>query len=100
MDDDDNSARTPGPDFPGAATFKPFAQSLQIDLSEDPAETASPISFGFRIGRTALAEHLRDLQGIGVNHVQLGFGASRRPFLEVLDEVSEYVVPHFPAVGR
>lgn len=100
MDDDDNSARTPGPDFPGAATFKPFAQSLQIDLSDDPAETASPISFGFRIGRTALAEHLRDLQGIGVNHVQLGFGASRRPFLEVLDEVSEYVVPHFPALGR
>lgn len=77
--------------------FKPFAQSLQIDLAEDPDESASPISFGFRIGRRRLVDHLEDLRGIGVNHVQLGLGACRRPVGEVIAELAEYVVPHFPA---
>ncbi|HJC58851.1 MAG TPA: TIGR03571 family LLM class oxidoreductase [Candidatus Dietzia intestinigallinarum] len=80
------------------AAFAPFAQSLQIDLSENPGETASPISFGFRIGRNALIEHLGDLQGIGVNHVLLGIGASTRPVREVIDELAEHVVPHFRAL--
>lgn len=79
--------------------FRPFAQSLQIDLSEDPDETASPLSFGFRIGHRRLVEHLADLQGIGVNHVQLGLAASRRPIREVVDEFALHVVPHFPALA-
>src|SRR5699024_5036923 len=37
--------------------FKPFAQSLQVDLAEGPDEAASPISFGFRIGRNRLVDH-------------------------------------------
>ena len=78
--------------------FKPLAQSLQIDLAEDPDETASPIEFGFRIGRRRLVEHLEDLRGIGVNHVQLGLGACRRPAREVIAELAESVVPNFPAL--
>lgn len=80
--------------------FKPFAQSLQIDLAEDPGETASPISFGFRVGRRGLVDHLEDLRGIGVNHVQLGLGASRRPVGEVIAELAEHVVPLFPALAH
>ena len=80
--------------------FKPFAQSLQIDLAEDPGETASPISFGFRVGRRGLVDHLEDLRGIGVNHVQLGLGASRRPVGEVIAELAEHVVPHFPHLAH
>lgn len=79
--------------------FKPFAQSLQIDLAEDPDEADSPINFGFRMGHRRLVEHLRDLQGIGVNHVSLGLGASRRPIREVVEELAEHVVPHFPALA-
>ncbi|AWH92417.1 LLM class flavin-dependent oxidoreductase [Dietzia lutea] len=79
--------------------FKPFAQSLQIDLAEDPDESASPITFGFRIGRRRLVDHLEDLRGIGVNHVQLGLGACRRPVGEVIAELAEHVVPHFPALA-
>ncbi|MGN7227127.1 LLM class oxidoreductase [Dietzia maris] len=78
--------------------FKPFAQSLRIDLAENPDETASPIDFGFRIGCRRLVDHLEDLRGIGVNHVQLGLGACRRPVLEVIAELAEYVVPRFPAL--
>ena len=79
--------------------FKPFAQSLQIDLAEDPDEAASPINFGFRIGHRRLVEHLGDLRDIGVNHVLLGVGASRRPIREVVEELAEHVVPQFPALG-
>lgn len=77
--------------------FKPFAQSLQIDLSDDPDEAASPINFGFRLGHRRLVEHLGDLRDIGVNHVLLGVGASRRPIREVVEELAEHVVPQFPA---
>ena len=79
--------------------FKPFAQSLQIDLAENPDETASPIDFGFRIGRRPLVDHLEDLRGIGVNHVQLGLGPGRRSVREVLEELVEHVVPRFPALN-
>lgn len=78
--------------------FKPFALSLQIDLVEDPDEAASPINFGFRIGHRRLIEHLGDLRDIGVSHVLLGVGASRRPVREVVQELAEQVVPHFPAL--
>lgn len=95
--DDDAAATDTGSE---AEVFKPFAQSLQLDLSEDPDEGPSPISFGFRIGRTALTDHLADLREIGVNHVHLGLGACRRPVREVIDELAEHVVPRFPALGE
>ncbi|WP_216693114.1 LLM class oxidoreductase [Dietzia psychralcaliphila] len=80
--------------------FKPFAQSLQIDLADDPDEAASPIDFGFRIGHRRLVDHLGDLRGIGVNHVLVGVGASRRPIREVVHELADHVVPHFPALAH
>lgn len=80
--------------------FKPFAQSLQIDLADNPDERASPITFGFRIGHRRLVEHLTDLQNIGVNHVLLGLGPSRRPIREVVEELAEHVVPHFSTLAR
>lgn len=90
-DDDDNDDN----DDP---VFKPFAQSLQIDLSDDPEEAASPINFGFRIGRRRLVDHLEDLRGIGVAHVLLGVGASRRPARELIEELGDHVLPLFPAI--
>lgn len=91
-------AAAAGEDGDDGEVFKPFAQSLQIDLADDPDETASPINFGFRIGRRRLVDHLEDLRGIGVNHVQLGLGACRRPVREVIDELAEHVVPRFPSL--
>ncbi|UVE95826.1 LLM class oxidoreductase [Dietzia sp. B32] len=92
------AAGATGDDGDDGEVFKPFAQSLQIDLADDPDETASPINFGFRIGRRRLVDHLEDLRGIGVNHVQLGLGACRRPVREVIDELAEHVVPRFPSL--
>lgn len=79
-------------------TFKPFAQSLYIDLDPDPESPASPIHLGVRIGRHHLIEMLQQLQAAGVNHVAFNLKYGRRPAEQVLSELAEYVLPHFPAL--
>ncbi|MEA2230544.1 MAG: hypothetical protein QOD83_360 [Solirubrobacteraceae bacterium] len=81
----------------GGVDFKPFAQSLYIDLSEDPHAAARPIHLGFHLGRDALVDFLGYLQKLGVNHVILNLKYGRRPAAEVLEELSREVVSHFPA---
>lgn len=75
--------------------FKPFSQSLYIDLSANPNEPARPIHLGFRCGREALIAFLHELQSIGVNHVALNLKYGSRPAKDVIQELGEYVVPHF-----
>lgn len=79
-------------------TFKPFMQSLYIDLAEDPDERPTPIHLGFRTGRHALIKFLQLSETIGVNHIILNFKYGRRPIDDVLKEMKEYVVPHFSAI--
>lgn len=81
----------------GGAEFKPFAQSLYIDLVADRNAQPRPIHLGFRCGITWLVDFLGALQEIGVNHVVLNLKYGSRPAREVLEELSEEVVPHFPA---
>jgi len=76
--------------------FKPFLQSLYIDLTEDPDEQPTPIHLGFRLGRNPLIDFLEQLQTIGVNHVLLNIKYSTRPVCDVLDELAKYVIPKFP----
>jgi len=80
--------------------FKPFAQSLYLDLSEDANEPASPIFLGLRTGHKFLIEYLKELNAIGVNNVGLNLKYGRRPAHEVVQELGEYVVPHFPALNH
>ncbi len=77
--------------------WKPFSQSLYIDLVADPDTPPSPIHLGYRLGRHALIEHLSDLQRVGVNHVAFNLRFSTRPIDTVLDELIEHLVPVFPA---
>lgn len=78
-------------------TFKPFTQSLYIDLSKNPEEKARPIHLGFRVGRNGLNSFMHDLKSIGVNHVIINLKYGSRPAKEVIQELGEYVLPHFPA---
>ena len=78
-------------------TFKPFAQSLYIDLADDPNEAPSPIFLGLRTGHRFLVEYLEQLRAIGVNHVGLNLKYGRRPAHEVVQELGEFVTPHFAA---
>ncbi len=78
--------------------FKPFSQSLYIDLTEDPNHAPVPIHLGFRIGRNPLVEYIESLKNVGVNHVIINLKYGHRPVEEVIEELGEEVVPHFPAL--
>ncbi|WP_134701970.1 LLM class oxidoreductase [Ammoniphilus sp. YIM 78166] len=77
--------------------FKPFSQSLYVDLTEDPNQDPLPIHLGFRIGRNPLMDFLERIKTTGVNHVALNLKYGRRPVDEVIEELGQEVVPHFPA---
>jgi luciferase-type oxidoreductase len=78
--------------------FKPFCQSLYIDLTEDPNHAPVPIHLGFRIGRKPLIEFIESLKVAGVNHVILNLKYGKRPVEEVIEELGEEVLPYFPAL--
>ncbi len=80
-----------------AGGFKPFAQALAIDLSENPNEAPKPIKGGFRSGYRFLIDYLHAYEDAGVNHVMFGLKNGTRPAAEVIQELGEYVLPHFPA---
>ena len=59
--------------------FKPYAQSLYIDLVDQPDTPAMPIHLGYQLGRDRLIELLHHLAAIGVNHVAINLKYSQRP---------------------
>lgn len=78
--------------------FKPFAQSLYIDLAENPNEPPTGIHLGFRTGRKYLISFLHTLQDLGVNHVVFNLKYGQRPADDVVQELGEEVVPYFPSL--
>nr|WP_251035425.1 TIGR03571 family LLM class oxidoreductase [Paenibacillus sp. ISL-20] len=76
--------------------FRPFSMPMHLDLAEDPHEKATPIRLGFRIGRNELLGLLELYKKIGVNHLFFALFDSQRPADEVIQELGEYVLPHFP----
>ncbi|MGA3843667.1 LLM class oxidoreductase [Ralstonia nicotianae] len=77
--------------------FLPFAQSMFIDLADDPDTAPSPIFLGYRLGRNRLIEELRALARLGANHVGFNLRHSVRPARDVLQELAECVLPLFPS---
>jgi luciferase-type oxidoreductase len=77
--------------------FKPFAQSLYIDLHDDPHMPPTPIHLGFKGGRHFLLRFLDALRTIGVNHVILNLKYGARPAGEVLEEIGTEVLPPLAA---
>jgi luciferase-type oxidoreductase len=77
--------------------FKPFAQGFFFDLDPDPNYAPHSIHSGMRVGRNRMVDYLARLEELGVNHVALNLKASRRPAEEVIQELAEFVLPHFPS---
>jgi luciferase-type oxidoreductase len=77
--------------------FKPFAQGFFFDLDPDPNFPPHSIHSGMRVGRNRMVDYLARLEELGVNHVALNLKASRRPAEEVIQELAEFVLPHFPS---
>lgn len=79
--------------------FKPFGQATYLDLTKDP-NTRPTVFFrkqGLRLGRNRLVEYMENLRQIGVNHLSLNLKYSRRPASEVIEELGEEVLSHFPS---
>jgi luciferase-type oxidoreductase len=77
--------------------FKPFVQSLYIDLSDNPDQPPQPIHLGFRGGRKVLFRFLDALRTVGVHHVILNFKYGGRSAAEVLEEIGQEVLPELEA---
>jgi hypothetical protein len=84
----------------GEGLFKPFLEGLFLQFEEEPDFPLSPIPAGIRGGRNGLIQYLETLQQAGVNHAAFNPKPSRRPFVEILHELSEYVLPRFPSLDR
>ncbi|WP_411842897.1 LLM class oxidoreductase [Salinicoccus sp. HZC-1] len=72
--------------------FKPFIQSIAIDLAEDPDFKPRQIHLGYRLGVNHLKDYLQQLENIGVDHVMIGSKFSKRPVDEVIQEIGEEVI--------
>jgi luciferase-type oxidoreductase len=84
-------------DITATRWHKPVMQSLYVDLTSDPNAVAKPIHLGYRLGRNRLKELLSTLRSAGIAHVALNLKYGSRPAPEVVDEITEHVLPHFPS---
>lgn len=75
--------------------FKPFAESMWLDLAEDADLPVAGRDFGYRTGRAGLLKILRSQRAMGINHVSLHLSRGGRAVESVLAELAEYVVPEF-----
>ncbi len=84
--------------IPGGA-FRPHMTNEWIDLVDDPDYPRTPLHGGYvlRTGRKGLIALLETWQAAGVNHAALGIQFSQRAPADVLQELSEDVLPRFPS---
>lgn len=82
----------------GQEIYKSYGYGTLFDLDRDPN---FPLQAGrvLRAGRNALIEHWKRQQDQGVGHVALHFKPQRRHASEVIDELGEYLLPHFPSAS-
>ncbi|MCS3434167.1 LLM class oxidoreductase [Klebsiella sp. BIGb0407] len=78
--------------------FRPHMTNEWLDLVDDPHYPRTPLRGGFvlRTGRIGLLSLLEEWRAAGVNHAALGIQFSQRPAAEVIQELAEEVLPHFP----
>ncbi|WP_396331672.1 LLM class oxidoreductase [Burkholderia anthina] len=79
--------------------FRPHMTNEWLDLADDPDHPRMPLHGGYilRTGRNGLIALLNEWREAGVNHVALGIQHARRPAADVIQELAEDVLPHFPS---
>lgn len=75
--------------------WKPYAQSLYIDLVTKPDTPPTPIHLGFRSGVDFLILYLKEIEKIGVNHVIINLKFSSLSIKKTLNMLATEVLPHF-----
>jgi luciferase-type oxidoreductase len=81
--------------------FKPHITNEWLDLVDDPDHPRVPLRGGhvLRTGRKGLIDLLSEWRDAGVNHAALGIQFSERPPAEIIQELAEDVLPHFPSLA-
>jgi luciferase-type oxidoreductase len=79
-----------------ARGFVPFGYGAMFDLDVNPD---APLQTGrmLRGGRHALKDFLASQRESGINHVALNLKPTRRPALDVIDELQTHILPEFAA---
>lgn len=80
--------------------FKPHMTNEWIELAEDLHFPRTPLRGGFilKTGRLGLIELLSEWEQAGVNHAAIGIHFSKRPTIDVIDELATEVLPLFPGL--
>lgn len=73
--------------------YKPLGVAGFLDLVEDAHHPFQRIPGGFRSGRIGLAGFLGAVHEAGIHHVALNPKISRRPYGELMEELSQHVLP-------
>jgi len=77
--------------------WKPYMQSLYIDLVEESGYAPTPIHLGFKSSPEYLLEYLKHIEAIGVNHVILNLKFSSLPVRKTLELLAQQILP---ALGK
>jgi luciferase-type oxidoreductase len=74
---------------------KPYISFIHLDLEEAPQAPLRRHRFGATTGRNGLIAELGAMQEAGVQHIGLHFRRNQRPVAETMQEIAEFVLPHF-----
>ncbi len=80
--------------------FRPYGYGSFFDLAENAEQPLRYVGNSFSIGRKALLELWKTQEAQGVSHVALNLKPLRRPATDAMQELAEYILPHFPAHGE
>lgn len=80
----------------GSPGAKPYAQAGYLVLHDDPRSAPRPLPQGWSMGREPLIELFKTYEAAGVDQLLLNLRHNTRPAVEVMAELAEYVLPHFP----
>ena len=74
-------------------SWKPFMQSLYIDLVPGMDISPTPIHLGFRCSADHLINDLQEIREIGVNHVIINLKFTSLPIRETIAMLKDQVIP-------
>ncbi|MFD6892819.1 hypothetical protein [Streptomyces sp. NPDC059957] len=74
-----------------------MARAGYVVLHEDPRSSPRPLVQGWSMGREPLLELFKTYEAAGVNQLMINLRHNTRPAAEVMTELAEWLLPHFPA---
>ena len=81
--------------------FRPHITNEWLDLVDDRSHPRTALDGGrvLRTGVNGLLDLLAEWREVGVNHAALGIQFSSRPPAEIIQQLAEDVLPHFPSLA-